>query len=65
MNKKKLEGIIEAQVQSLEVVAHNRAETEYLLAMIEDNKRHYKRITGRDYNPKEKFYDKVILEERA
>lgn len=65
MNKTKLEGIIDAQVQSLCVVAHNKVETEYLLAMIEDNKRHYKRITGKDYNPKDRFYNQVIEGERA
>lgn len=65
VRKKKLEAIIDAMTNSLECIAHNKVETEYLLAMIEDNKRHYKRITGKDYNPKERFYNKMILEERA
>ena len=49
MNKKKLEAIIDAMTDCLNVVAHNQIETEYVLALREKYKEHYKRITGRDY----------------
>lgn len=65
MKKKQLEGIIDAMQQSLVVIAHNEVETEYVLALIEKHKRHYKEVTGRDYSAKEIRYDRIIEEERA
>lgn len=65
MNKKKLECLIDALNDSLVVVAHNPVETEYVLALREKYKQHYRRLVGRDYSKREIIIDKVIEEERA
>ena len=65
MNKKYLEGIIQAMEDSLEVVSHNPTETEYLTKLIEERKRHYRQVIGRDYNRKELYINRTIDGGRA
>jgi len=52
-NRKKLEALLDALSDSLEIVAHNSAETEYVLSLIEKYKEHYTKITGRHYQTRE------------
>ena len=52
-NKKKLEAIIDALTDSLEVVAHNSIETEYVLTLRFKYQEHYKAITGRYHSVRE------------
>lgn len=59
MKSRKLEAVIDALTDSLNVVAHNKVETEYVLTLIEKYKEHYHKSTGRHYKVREipnKFY---------
>lgn len=47
---KKLEALIDAVTQSKTVVAHNRAETEFLIDRQIDYQLEYKRLTGHYYH---------------
>lgn len=53
LKKKSLESVIDALTDSLEVVAHNKIETEYVLTLRTKYEEHYKKITGRYYRFKE------------
>jgi len=53
MRRRKLEAVIDALTDSLEIVAHNKIETNYVLSLIEKYKEHYKEITGRHYSRRE------------
>ena len=50
MKSKKLQAIIEALTDSLEIVVHNKIETEYVLSLIEKYKQHYHETTERHYS---------------
>jgi len=52
MNRKKLECIIDALNDSLEIVAHNPVETEYVLFLRAKYENHYHELTGRYYGIK-------------
>jgi hypothetical protein len=53
MKTKKLEAVIDSLTDSLEIVAHNKIETEYVLALRTKYEEHYKHITGRYYRFRE------------
>jgi hypothetical protein len=53
MNKHKLEAVIDALTDSLEIVQHNPAETEYVLTLRDKYEKHYKSLTGRYYRFKD------------
>lgn len=52
MKSKKLEAVIQSLTDSLEIIAHNPVETEYVLSLIEKYKQHYHENTGRHYSTK-------------
>jgi hypothetical protein len=61
MIPKKLEAIIDALTDSLEVVSHNSIETEYVLILRQKYEQHYKKITGRYYGIRRNQEHKFII----
>ncbi len=54
MSKEKLEAIIDALTDSLDVIVHNPIETEYVLVLRKKYEEHYKETVGRYYRFEQK-----------